>query len=157
MKKGGPRSSLFQLCRKLQWPMPVFRTTETTSRYAGRNLLDIQINAYLISPCTPYAQQIIFCSHLSTVSCQAQFYSEPFVLNFLRYRTPISFGEGPNKREGFNSYASEITLHMPNRGDIVVMGEARADKKSSYDSAALLMLHKLDQLGHLIIGRASVP
>ncbi|KAL9677647.1 hypothetical protein QQ045_005880 [Rhodiola kirilowii] len=98
MKKGGPRSSLFQLCRKLQWPMPSFETTETKSR------------------------------------------------------TLVSFGTGPNKREGFNSFVSEITLHIPNCGDIVVMGEAMADKKSSYDSAALLMLYKLKQREQLIIG-----
>ncbi|CAM8967564.1 unnamed protein product [Rhodiola kirilowii] len=104
MKKGGPRSSLFQLCRKLQWPMPSFETTETKSRIL------------------------------------------------------VSFGTGPNKREGFNSFVSEITLHIPNCGDIVVMGEAMADKKSSYDSAALLMLCKLKQLGQLIIGAgSSVP
>uniref|UniRef100_A0A7N0U744 Uncharacterized protein n=1 Tax=Kalanchoe fedtschenkoi TaxID=63787 RepID=A0A7N0U744_KALFE len=103
MKKGGPRSSLFQLCRRLQWPMPSFETTEAKSR------------------------------------------------------TPLSFGEGPDKRQGFNSYASEITLHIPNRGDIVVMGEERADKKSSYDSAALLMLYKLEQLGLLVIDGSSVP
>lgn len=32
MKKGGPRSSLFELCRKLLWPMPKFETTEQKSK-----------------------------------------------------------------------------------------------------------------------------
>lgn len=32
MKKGGPRTSLFEVCKKLQWPRPTFETLETKSR-----------------------------------------------------------------------------------------------------------------------------
>ncbi|KAI4379952.1 hypothetical protein MLD38_006189 [Melastoma candidum] len=32
MKKGGPRMSLFELCKKLQWPMPEFETSEEKSK-----------------------------------------------------------------------------------------------------------------------------
>ncbi|KAI5586099.1 hypothetical protein BDE02_06G190200 [Populus trichocarpa] len=34
MKKGGPRTALYDLCKKVQWPMPTFDTTETKSRTA---------------------------------------------------------------------------------------------------------------------------
>ncbi|XP_074265288.1 endoribonuclease Dicer homolog 3-like [Silene latifolia] len=55
-QKGGPRSSLYDLCKRLQWPMPSFETT-------GRQLI-----------------------------------------------TPIEVGEGANKKKGFNSYTSKISL-----------------------------------------------
>ncbi|KAK9101564.1 hypothetical protein Scep_024994 [Stephania cephalantha] len=32
MKKGGPRISLYELCKKFQWPMPTFTTNEQKSR-----------------------------------------------------------------------------------------------------------------------------
>lgn len=32
MEKGGPRTSLYDLCRRLQWPMPTFQSTEQKSR-----------------------------------------------------------------------------------------------------------------------------
>jgi hypothetical protein len=35
MKKGGPRTALYDLCKKVQWPMPTFDTTETKSRLAN--------------------------------------------------------------------------------------------------------------------------
>ncbi|KAF6156089.1 hypothetical protein GIB67_007464 [Kingdonia uniflora] len=34
MKKGGPRSSLYEVCRTMQWPMPTFSETERKSRVA---------------------------------------------------------------------------------------------------------------------------
>lgn len=40
---------------------------------------------------------------------------------------------------------------MPNEGTIECRGEARSDKKSSYDSAAVKMLHELQRLGKLEI------
>ena len=33
-KKGGPRTTLFELCKKVQWPMPTFNSTENKSRSA---------------------------------------------------------------------------------------------------------------------------
>lgn len=93
MKKGGPRISLYDLCKKLQWPLPSFDTMEQKSR------------------------------------------------------TPIQFGNV----KGFNSYESEISLTIPDFGVIKLTGEARADKKSSFDSAALLMMYELKRLGKIII------
>ncbi|XP_062101177.1 endoribonuclease Dicer homolog 3 [Humulus lupulus] len=101
MNKGGPRMTLFELCKKQQWQMPEFKSRETKSR------------------------------------------------------TPIELGEGSEKRTGFNSYVSDIVLYIPNSGDIGCTGDARADKKSSLDSAALVMLYELEQQGKLIIGNKS--
>lgn len=96
-KKGGPRTSLYDLCKKVQWTMPTFDTTETKSR------------------------------------------------------TAIEFGEGPDKRKGFNSYVSKIIMNIPSYGVVECAGEASADKKTSYDSAALAMLNELEKRGQLII------
>ncbi|XP_024315676.1 endoribonuclease Dicer homolog 3a isoform X1 [Brachypodium distachyon] len=46
-------------------------------------------------------------------------------------------------------FASTITLHMPNSDVISLTGDGFADKKSSQDSAALLMLHELQRRGRL--------
>ncbi|XP_060673707.1 endoribonuclease Dicer homolog 3a isoform X2 [Ziziphus jujuba] len=100
MKKGGPRNSLFDLCKKLQWPRPTFDTIETKSR------------------------------------------------------TPIELGEGCERRMGFNSFVSNIILTIPNFGNIECSGDARADKKSSLDSAAVAMLYELQRLGKLVIARS---
>ncbi|PON73127.1 Endoribonuclease Dicer-like3a [Parasponia andersonii] len=101
MKKGGPRTSLFELCKKQQWRMPDFKSRETKSR------------------------------------------------------TPIELGEGSERRTGFNSFVSDIILYIPNFGNIECTGDARADKKSSLDSAALVMLYELERQGKLIIGSKS--
>ncbi|XP_073146735.1 endoribonuclease Dicer homolog 3 [Henckelia pumila] len=93
MKKGGPRISLYNLCKKLQWPMPSFDTREQKSRI------------------------------------------------------PIQFGDV----QGFSSFESEISLTIPDLGVIKLSGEARADKKSSFDSAALLMMNELERLGKIVI------
>ncbi|KAF5743147.1 Ribonuclease III putative isoform 1 [Tripterygium wilfordii] len=98
MKKGGPRTSLFEVCKKVQWPVPVFDTIEHKSR------------------------------------------------------TPIEFGEGPEKKTGFSSFESKVTLHIPGFGVVECMGEPKADKKSSFDSAAIFLLYELKRLGKLIIG-----
>ncbi|KAL7112075.1 hypothetical protein ACP275_05G130300 [Erythranthe tilingii] len=98
MKKGGPRQSLYELCKKLQWPMPSFETMEQKSR------------------------------------------------------TPIQIGDAT----GFNSFESQICLTIPDFGKIELTGEARADKKSSFDSAALVMLHELARRGKIVIGERRV-
>ncbi|KAK4422330.1 Endoribonuclease Dicer3a [Sesamum alatum] len=94
MKKGGPRTSLYALCKKLQWPMPAFDPMEQKSR------------------------------------------------------TPIQIGD----TMGFISFKSQIGLTIPDCGKIELIGEARADKKSSFDSAALVMLYELERRGKIIIG-----
>ncbi|XVE97781.1 hypothetical protein REPUB_Repub03eG0048300 [Reevesia pubescens] len=99
-KKGGPRTTLFELCKKLLWPMPSFMATE----------------------------------HKSSA--------------------PMEIGEGAERKKGLISFVSKITLNVPRFGIIECTGDARADKKSSWDSAALDMLYELQQLGKLIIGES---
>ncbi|KAL6271201.1 hypothetical protein ACE6H2_028112 [Prunus campanulata] len=67
-------------------------------------------------------------------------------------RTPIEFGEGSEKRQGFSSFVSDISLQIPNFGTIVCRGEPRADKNSSFDSAVVAMLYELERRGRLTIG-----
>ncbi|CAI9755614.1 unnamed protein product [Fraxinus pennsylvanica] len=93
MNKGGPRSSLFDLCKRLQWPLPTFQTYEEKSK------------------------------------------------------TPFTFGD----KQGFNKFESRIKLVIPDFGVIELTGEARADKKASLDSAALLMLYELERQEKVII------
>ncbi|XP_076938556.1 endoribonuclease Dicer homolog 3-like isoform X2 [Bidens hawaiensis] len=92
-KKGVPRSSLYELCRIMQWPMPILTASEKKSR------------------------------------------------------TLIEVGEGVDKRTAFNSFESHICLTIPSYGVIELTGDPRADKKSSFDSAALLMLYELQRRG----------
>jgi endoribonuclease Dicer len=42
-------------------------------------------------------------------------------------------------------------MNIPSYGVVECAGEASADKKTSYDSAALAMLNELEQRGQLII------
>ncbi|XP_019053854.1 PREDICTED: endoribonuclease Dicer homolog 3b isoform X4 [Nelumbo nucifera] len=97
MQKGGPRSSLYELCKRQHWPMPSLHTIEHKSRL------------------------------------------------------PIEFGDGSEKRKGFNSFVSRISLHIPNSGVIESTGNHSPDKKSSHDSAALSMLHELAKQGKCTI------
>ncbi|KAM4077934.1 hypothetical protein ACJW30_12G177800 [Castanea mollissima] len=101
-KKGGPRTTLYDICKRLQWPMPTFKPTEHKSR------------------------------------------------------TPIEIGEGPERRTGFNIFVSQISIHIPNSGIIMCTGDPRADKKSSFDSAALAMLNELARLEKLVIADSQV-
>ncbi|KAI3913389.1 hypothetical protein MKW98_003868 [Papaver atlanticum] len=97
MKKGGPRTSLYELCKSLQWSTPTFQFEEYKSK------------------------------------------------------TEMIFGEGSERRTGFNAYTSTITLNIPNSDAIKLAGEQRADKKTSMDSAALRMLYELGRLGKCLI------
>lgn len=54
-------------------------------------------------------------------------------------------------KKGFNSFVSKMSLHIPNATVVELTGEARADKKSSQDSAALVMLYELEKQGRCII------
>lgn len=65
-----------------------------------------------------------------------------------RCRTPMLVGDG---KKVFNSFVSKISLHIPNVAVIELTGETRADKKSSQDSAALIMLYELEKRGRCII------
>ncbi|XP_041994061.1 endoribonuclease Dicer homolog 3-like isoform X1 [Salvia splendens] len=93
-KKGGPRNSLYALCKNLQWPRPSFETAETKSR------------------------------------------------------TAITFGD----MTSFCSFESRISLTIPDSGKLELTGEARGDKKSSYDTAAIAMLRELERRGRIRIG-----
>lgn len=53
-----------------------------------------------------------------------------FEVNEEKLRFFIEFGEGLNKRQGFNSYVLKIVLYIFDFGGIEVMGDSRADKKS---------------------------
>ncbi|CAI0401304.1 unnamed protein product [Linum tenue] len=97
MKKGGPRITLFELCKKVQWPMPTFKTSEHKSR------------------------------------------------------SPMEVDDIGGKRTAFNTFTTKIKLNIPWFGIIECDGEARADKKSAYDSAALAMLNVLQAKSQLII------
>ncbi|WVZ67722.1 hypothetical protein U9M48_016765 [Paspalum notatum var. saurae] len=90
LSKGGPRVSLYESCKKLQWPMPTFEYVKV----------------------------------------------EPSLCPSSQRAVPQGF-----------SFASTITLHIPNGDVISLTGDGRADKKSSQDSAALLMLYELQRRG----------
>ncbi|KAL0722477.1 hypothetical protein Bca4012_037076 [Brassica carinata] len=91
MKKGGPRGTLHEFCKKHLWPMPTFDTLEEKSR------------------------------------------------------TPFEFADGNEKRTSFSSFISTITLRIPNREAVMYSGEARPDKKSSFDSAVVELLYELER------------
>nr|CAB3475177.1 unnamed protein product [Digitaria exilis] len=94
LSKGGPRISLYESCKKLQWPMPTFEYVKVEQ-----------------SVC------------------------------------PSSGGSSQEVAPRKFAFASTITLHIPNGDVISLTGDGRADKKSSQDSAALLMLYELQRQG----------
>ncbi|WCJ29281.1 dicer-like 3 [Euphorbia peplus] len=102
MKKGGPRNTLFELCKRAHWMMPTFDTVAEQSR------------------------------------------------------TPLTFMEDGKTIERYTSFVSNITLNIPNQGFLECRGEGRPDKKSSYDSAAVALLYKLGEKGHITIGTESM-
>lgn len=63
----------------------------------------------------------------------------------------MELGEGDERKMGFNSFVSTIVLCIPSYESIECSGDARADKKSSFDSAALAMLYELRRVGKLVI------
>ena len=67
-------------------------------------------------------------------------------------RTAFEFGEGTERRTGFICFTSKINLCIPNDVNVECTGDARADKRSSLDSAALEVLYELQRLGKLKIG-----
>ncbi|KAG2580123.1 hypothetical protein PVAP13_6NG318200 [Panicum virgatum] len=87
LSKGGPRISLYESCKKFQWPMPTFEYVKV----------------------------------------------QPSVC-------PSSGGSSQKVAPQGFAFASTITLHIPNGDVISLTGDGRPDKKSSQDSAALLML-----------------
>ncbi|GAA0149590.1 hypothetical protein LIER_08728 [Lithospermum erythrorhizon] len=96
-RKGGPRQSLYDLCKQQQWPLPTFQTTEYKSR------------------------------------------------------SPIEILYGNEKRTGFSSFESQITLIIPGFGVMKATGEQRLDKKSSFDAAAMVVLEELERRRKVII------
>ncbi|RLN24659.1 hypothetical protein C2845_PM07G32210 [Panicum miliaceum] len=93
LSKGGPRISLYESCKKLQWPMPTFEYVKVEPS---------------VCPSGGSSQKVV--------------------------------------PQGF-AFASTITLHIPNGDVISLTGDGRPDKKSSQDSAALLMLYELQRRG----------
>ncbi|KAK2391994.1 dicer [Trifolium repens] len=100
-RKGGPRTELYAVCKKMQWPLPSFDSKE----YKDRSLFE---------------------------SC-----------------------EGLEGSKGLNCFVSKITLCIPSHGNLECEGEARADKKSSFDSAAVQVLYELQRLGKITIDDVS--
>ncbi|GAU26678.1 hypothetical protein TSUD_314550 [Trifolium subterraneum] len=100
-KKGGPRTELNAVCKRMQWPLPSFEAEE----FKDRSLFK---------------------------SC-----------------------EGLVGSKGLNCFVSTITLCIPRHGGLECKGEARADKKSSFDSAAVQVLYELQRLGKITIDDAS--
>nr|CAB3479195.1 unnamed protein product [Digitaria exilis] len=94
LSKGGPRISLYESCKKLQWPMPTFEY--------------VKVEQSVCPSSGGSSQEVV----------------------------PQKF-----------AFASTITLHIPNGDVISLTGDGRADKKSSQDSAALLMLYELQRQG----------
>ncbi|CAA7048554.1 unnamed protein product [Microthlaspi erraticum] len=91
MKKGGPRGTLHEFCKKHLWPMPTFDTSEEKSR------------------------------------------------------TAFEFNDGDEKRTSFSRFTSTITLRIPNREAVTYTGEAKPDKKGSFDSAVVELLYELER------------
>ncbi|TYI48167.1 hypothetical protein E1A91_D13G227500v1 [Gossypium mustelinum] len=84
--------------------------------------------------------------------CRKQLWPRPtFETTEGRSRSPMEIGKGADRKIGFNSFVTKITLNVPSSGIIECSGDVRADKKSSCDSAAILMLYRLKELGKLII------
>lgn len=77
-----------------------------------------------------------------------------YLCSYSNRRSPIVFTDGPEKRLGFSSFVSQITLTIPDCFVVVLDGHPRADKKSSLDSACLLMLYELEQRGILTIDKS---
>ncbi|KAL6578542.1 Dicer dimerization domain [Orobanche minor] len=74
-----------------------------------------------------------------------------FVTMEQKFRTLMQLGD----TKGFNSFESQISLTIPDFGKIELTGEARADKKNSFDSAAVLMLYELARQGKILIGESN--
>lgn len=63
-------------------------------------------------------------------------------------RTALTFGD----MTSFCSFESRISLTIPDSGKLELSGEARGDKKSSYDTAAIAMLRELERRERIRIG-----
>lgn len=70
---------------------------------------------------------------------------------FLFCHRSLFKSEGLEENKGHNCFVSKITLCIPNYGNIECKGEARSDKKSSFDSAAVQMLLELQRMGKVLI------
>nr|GEV56653.1 endoribonuclease Dicer homolog 3a isoform X1 [Tanacetum cinerariifolium] len=77
--------------------------------------------------------------------CQKMHWPSP---NF----TSSKCGDTYDKRTSANTFECHISLTIPCYGVIELKGDPQADKKTSYDSAALFMLHELERIGKIKIG-----
>lgn len=64
----------------------------------------------------------------------------------------VECGDTIDKRTSVNTFQCHISLTIPHYGVIELKGDPKADKKTSFDSAALFMLHELERLGKIKIG-----
>lgn len=87
----------------------------------------------------------IFWSRIcSDVTCE----SDKFLFC---HRSLFESCEGLQGSKGQNCFVSKITLCIPNYGNIESKGEARSDKKTSFDSAVVQMLLEVKRLGKVEI------
>lgn len=66
-------------------------------------------------------------------------------------RSVVENGDGLDKRTS-NNFECHISLTIPAYGAIELTGDPQPDKKTSLDSAALLMLYELQRLRKVKIG-----
>lgn len=78
MKKGGPRTSLYDLCKRLQWPMPTFKTTEHKSRLVKDEAILINLIFYTFSGILNYNFQLLLVLSVSRIA-----YAYPIFINWL--------------------------------------------------------------------------
>ncbi|PWA64908.1 endoribonuclease Dicer 3 [Artemisia annua] len=64
----------------------------------------------------------------------------------------VECGDAVDKRTSVNTFECRISLTIPHYGVVELKGDPQADKKTSFDSAALFMLHELERLGKIKIG-----
>lgn len=134
MKKGGPRVSLFELCKQVQWQMPTFKSTEKELRLVHMHL------------CI-YFKDVAFSSVSFVLASRLSFLPQILKPNLVITQLTISL-----IYFFLDRFVSKITLYIPNLGNIECTGDPRSDKKSSLDSAALVMLYDLEREGKIIIG-----
>lgn len=167
MKKGGPRSTLYQLCKKQQWPMPTFETDEEKSRFENSILSGTSFSlakflllirkwahAFFVRLEPMPGNHVLHTGPAEIIANRCKFATidNTDLRIFLIFsRVAIEFDDGVEKRKGFSSFTSRINLYIPNHGSIECTGDPRADKKGSFDSAALGVLHELEKRGRIII------
>lgn len=86
MKKGGPRTSLYDLCKRLQWPMPTFKTTEHKSRLVKDEAILINLIFYTFSGILNYNFQLLLVLSVSRIAYAYRFSSTGYSLMSCTFR-----------------------------------------------------------------------